>query len=40
VRTARAADNPMLITIAETQANLSRDVTDAYTASVRKLLEL
>jgi hypothetical protein len=39
VQTARAVDNPTLITIAETQAALSRDVADAYATSVRKLLD-
>jgi hypothetical protein len=40
VRTARTVDVPAVITIAETQATLSRDVADACVRSVRKLLEL
>jgi hypothetical protein len=40
VQSARAVDNPTLVTIAETQATLSRDVVDAFATSVRKLLDL
>ena len=39
VKRARAVDVPAVVTIAETQADLSRDVADAYCKSVRKLLE-
>jgi hypothetical protein len=39
VKRARAVDVPAVVTIAETQATLSRDVADAYVRSVRKLLE-
>jgi hypothetical protein len=39
VSRARAVDVPVVVTIAETQATLSRDVCDAYVKSVRKLLE-
>jgi hypothetical protein len=39
VERARAVDLPGVVTIAETQATLSRDVADAYVRSVRKLLE-
>jgi hypothetical protein len=39
VKQARSVDLPAVATIAETQANLSRDVAEAYVRSVRKLLE-
>jgi hypothetical protein len=39
VKTARAVDVPAVTTIAETQAAMSRDVADAYVASVRRMLE-
>jgi hypothetical protein len=39
VKSARAVDLPAVVTIAETQAAVSRDVADAYVTSVRRLLE-
>jgi hypothetical protein len=39
VERARAVDVPVVTTIAETQASLSRDAAEAYVKSVRKLLE-
>jgi hypothetical protein len=39
VKTARAVDLPAVVTIAETQAAVSRDVADAYVTSVRRLLD-
>jgi hypothetical protein len=38
VKTARAAKMPALVTLAETNAAASRDVTEAYVARVRGLL--
>jgi alpha-D-ribose 1-methylphosphonate 5-triphosphate synthase subunit PhnL len=40
VRSARVTNLPAVVTIAETQAALSRDTADAYARSVRSLLEL
>jgi hypothetical protein len=39
VKNARAVDLPAVVTIAETQAAVSRDVADAYVTSVRRLLD-
>jgi hypothetical protein len=39
VKTARAVDLPAVVTLAETQAAVSRDVADAYVTSVRRLLD-
>ena len=39
VKTARAVDLPAVVTIAETQAAVSRDVADAYVTSMRRLLD-
>jgi hypothetical protein len=39
VKTARAVDLPAVVTIAETQAAVSRDVADAYVTSVRRMLD-
>jgi hypothetical protein len=39
VKTARAVDLPAVVTIAETQAAVSRDVADAYVSSVRRMLD-
>ena len=37
---ARSTNLPAVVTIAETQATLSRDTADAYVRSLRDLLEL
>jgi hypothetical protein len=39
VKTARAVDLPGVVTLAETQAEMSRNVCDAYVSSARKLLD-
>ena len=39
VKTARAVDLPAVVSIAETQAAVTRDVTDAYVTSMRRLLD-
>jgi hypothetical protein len=39
VKSARAVDLPAVVTMAETQAAVSRDVADAYVTSVRRLLD-
>jgi hypothetical protein len=40
VRSAHVMNLPAIVTIAETQATLSRNTADAYVKSVRNLLEL
>ena len=39
VKSARASDNPTVITIAERQAEMGRDVAGAYVSAARKMLK-
>ena len=39
VKTAQATENPVFITIAETHASASREVTGAYVSALRDLLK-